>query len=149
MNLNKILFSIIFVVTVCYLCFGNKSFVFYACCLTHKVWYDRTISRGVAVRRRKTVPVSPTTFMPNTLQLAFAGSFVGTITLLVAFARFLSLPPFASNPEHTIHEPKNQFSRSLVAVADAMGIDATQLMAVGVGALCTCTALYFLSSKRT
>lgn len=86
--------------------------------------------------------------MPNTLQLAFAGSFVGTISLLVALARALGLPPFASSHEHTITEPKNQLTRSLVAVANTMGIDATQLMAIGVGAVCTCTALYFLSSKR-
>ena len=86
--------------------------------------------------------------MPNTLQFAFAGSFVGTIALLVTFARLLGLPPFASTHENTITEPKNQFTRSLVAIAETMGIDATQLMAIGVGALCTCTALYFLSSKR-
>ncbi|KAG8699341.1 NADH-cytochrome b5 reductase [Ceratobasidium sp. 395] len=86
--------------------------------------------------------------MPNTPQFLFASSFAGTIALLVALARVLGLPPFASRAEHTIQEPKNQFTRSLVATANAMGIDTTQLLAVAVGALCTCTALYFLSPKK-
>ncbi|CAE6457316.1 unnamed protein product [Rhizoctonia solani] len=86
--------------------------------------------------------------MPNTPQALFAGSFVGTISALVLLARTLGLPPFASSEEHTIQEPKNQFARSLVAVSNAMGIDSTQLLAMGVGAAATCAALYFIGSKK-
>lgn len=85
--------------------------------------------------------------MPNTPQLLFVGSFAGTIGLLVAVSRALGLPPFASSQEHTINDPKNQLTRSLVAIANTMGIDTTQLLAVGVGAACTCAALYFLTPK--
>ncbi|CAE6521334.1 unnamed protein product [Rhizoctonia solani] len=60
----------------------------------------------------------------------------------------LGLPPFASSEQHTIQDPKNQFTRSLVAVSNAMGIDSTQLLAIGVGAAATCAALYFLGSKK-
>jgi hypothetical protein len=85
--------------------------------------------------------------MPNTPQALFAGSFIGTISLLILLSRFLGLPPFAPSDEHTIQDPKNQFTRSLVAISNAMGLDSTQLLAMGVGAAATCAALYFLGSK--
>ncbi|CAE6394875.1 unnamed protein product [Rhizoctonia solani] len=85
--------------------------------------------------------------MPNTPQALFVGSFVGTISLLILFSRALGLPPFASSDEHTIKDPKTQFTRSLVAISNAMGIDSTQLLAMGVGAAATCAALLPLLTR--